>query len=1076
MQRLWTVGIGVASAVYVAAQPAPPQRKQVDLHTTIALTQAYLYGTTGVTANADQASPAADVLMIVSASRWDAVRSRLTARGMTVQFDDPRSGYIRATVSLRDVHLLFEWPEIDAVRVDGLAGYDTRLQTQDLASLGFSGSNEGSSAPTSDIPKPAARPPLTRAIARASPVNSDQEMGVTEFRAANPSFDGRGVGIGVVESTWIPLDHPAFASARALDGTPRRKALRYLDFPGARREGVSAPWSDWFECSSAVCDVHGRLLRLPVTGRYRIADLTLFGRDLGNGRQGSVRYVAIQDETSERISLDSNGDFDFSGERPLSDFNRADWSTQSIVPLKSPTGEPLRAVVTVDASGQFVRLHPFTASHATMTSSVAAGSDDDDNLAMGVAPNASLVFVESGPRARLLSHAIEGAITLARDVDVDVLYLALVIQTPLGTIDSFDAMVFDRISDAYDKPVLISAGNYMVPLANSPSPSGRAVMAVGQYASSRTTEALFGVTRPEVAEYGSTVGPAFDGSSRPDFLAASKRVAAAPCDPRQTNTSQTQFAFPPCYSISGGTSAAAPSAAGAVALLLSAAKQRRLKPSAREIHDALIASASLIPGIPPHMQGAGLINVPRAWEQLQRPASSPLLEVEGELRHRFVDLLGFARPRGLLWVARSDRAEDMTVTVRGKPNDRVGRVAIRSDGSLAISVLADVSLSQSGVTRVPVRITPPSAGQVASAWLTFSDPSSHTTLGRALATAARPVPLTAPRYEHSWSDIVEFGTHVGTLVDVPSGATGLLVESDLRQGDGVPIVANTWSLPQLPRSYWSGGPFFSTTYRSSPGQHAGVFLDPAAGGWGVLSLDTSMIHAPLWSRPPDRVSMGVRVIAFRTECRRLEQSTTGSPNHIRVAVNDVYAKSLDGGVLAAPAIAQINQLTLHDEFERAPVTIDARPGTAAFRIDARPHGGVNIMLQLFDCTSGHCLSVIQSAPGEQSPALTIREPQAGTWKAFAAPIRPLYDSMTVDVAVTQVLTKDLTPLAGVESEIFEGEIPNRPGTSGIALFRTDARAATNKAGWGVVSMCLVPAQPAKLGSNSPRPSGHFLLQ
>ena len=268
-------------AVYVVAQPAPQRRRQVDLHTAIALTQAHLYGTTGVTAKANRMSPSADVLMMVSTSRWDVVRARLEAHGMTVRFDDPRSGYMRATVSIPDVHLLFEWPEIDAVRVDGLAGYDTRLQPQDLASLGFSGSGEAASAPSAPVPEPPARPPLTRAIARASPVNSDQEMGVTEFRAAHPTFDGRGVGIGVVESTWIPLDHPAFGSARALDGTPRRKVLRYLDYPNARREGFSAPWSERFDCKSTVCEVQGRLVRLPATGWYRLADrqCTSFVRD-----------------------------------------------------------------------------------------------------------------------------------------------------------------------------------------------------------------------------------------------------------------------------------------------------------------------------------------------------------------------------------------------------------------------------------------------------------------------------------------------------------------------------------------------------------------------------------------------------------------------------------------------------------------------------------------------------------------------------------------------------------------------------------------------------------------------------
>jgi hypothetical protein len=345
-----------------------------------------------------------------------------------------------------------------------------------------------------------------------------------------------------------------------------------------------------------------------------------------------------------------------------------------------------------------------------------------------------------------------------------------------------------------------------------------------------------------------------------------------------------------------------------------------------------------------------------------------------------------------------------------------------------------------------------------------------------LATGARPAPLSAPDFGYHWIDDVEFGTHEDTLVHVPSGATGLLVESDLRQGDAVPIVANVWSLPLLPRSYWSGGQFFSTTYRSSRGRHAAVLLDPAAGDWGVLSLDTSMIHADVWSRSkpaPDRVSMGIRLTAFRTDCQLVNQPT---PNHVRVAVKDVFAKPVDGGVVAAPALVQTSQLTLRDEFERRPVRIDVKPASRLFRVAARRDGSVDIMLQLFDCTSGHCLSVIQSAPGEESPALTIREPHAGIWTVFAVPLRPLYDPMSVDIIVTQVLTDNLTPLTLAEPDIFDGEIPNRSDTDGIVLFRTDARAAMNKEGWGAVSMCLLPAEPSKFGSDSQGSSRGFFLQ
>ena len=232
--------------------------------------QAHLCGTSGVHENQSD-----DALGrcpgTIGEARWVASDPGSRCfREAVIRFEDRPSRYLRATVSFSDVHLLFEWPEDRCRTSRRLAGYDSRLLQQDLESLGFVPARETSSVrtpPAPTLPTPSARPILTRAVSRAYPINTDQDMGVTEFRRANPSFDGRGVGIGVLESTWIPVDHPAFASARALDGMPRRKILRYLEYPGVRRESGSAPMSEWFDCKSAVCEAQRRVLKLPAAGR-----------------------------------------------------------------------------------------------------------------------------------------------------------------------------------------------------------------------------------------------------------------------------------------------------------------------------------------------------------------------------------------------------------------------------------------------------------------------------------------------------------------------------------------------------------------------------------------------------------------------------------------------------------------------------------------------------------------------------------------------------------------------------------------------------------------------------------------
>ena len=59
-------------------------------------------------------------------------------------------------------------------------------------------------------------------------------------------------------------------------------------------------------------------------------------------------------------------------------------------------------------------------------------------------------------------------------------------------------------------------------------------------------------------------------------------------------------------------------AAGAVALLISAAKQSGVPYDAERLAWALKTSARYLPDIGAHEQGNGLINVPAAWEALKR--------------------------------------------------------------------------------------------------------------------------------------------------------------------------------------------------------------------------------------------------------------------------------------------------------------------------------------------------------------------------------------------------------------------------------------------------------------------------
>ena len=86
------------------------------------------------------------------------------------------------------------------------------------------------------------------------------------------------------------------------------------------------------------------------------------------------------------------------------------------------------------------------------------------------------------------------------------------------------------------------------------------------------------------------------------------------------------FKLPVGYCIGGGTSCAAPTAAGAVALLISAARQNKIPHDAVRIHKALTSSARYLQNIAAHKQGAGLIQVADAWKMLKSmpPEEKPI--------------------------------------------------------------------------------------------------------------------------------------------------------------------------------------------------------------------------------------------------------------------------------------------------------------------------------------------------------------------------------------------------------------------------------------------------------------------
>ena len=159
------------------------------------------------------------------------VAAGITSLGGKVQYRDDQLDYIRATVPAGKVEA--------AAALKGVQGFevDAVIPMPDPRP-------DGATVPTPQPPPGAATP-------RNNPYMPVGDTGAAAFTAAHPTWDGRGVTVGVLDS-GITLDHPALATTTV--GTP--KIIDWVTY--------TDPFTDddptWVPVTSAVTgpDLHGR--------------------------------------------------------------------------------------------------------------------------------------------------------------------------------------------------------------------------------------------------------------------------------------------------------------------------------------------------------------------------------------------------------------------------------------------------------------------------------------------------------------------------------------------------------------------------------------------------------------------------------------------------------------------------------------------------------------------------------------------------------------------------------------------------------------------------------------------------
>ena len=467
-------------------------------------------------------------------------------------------------------------------------------------------------APADATPERAqpALPPPVAFMAGLMPLKS---TGVDQFRAKHPTYDGRGVLIGILDTGVDPGVDGLITTS-----TGASKIVELRDFSDEGRVALSAvvPSGDGTvsvggrklsgagrigRLTSATTWYAGQLAELPL-GKPPAADLN------GNGTNTDVFPVIVAKAPDGWVAfLDSNLNGSFEDEMPLHDYRQG----RETIALGA---KPITLAANFDETAGVPKLDLIfdNGGHGTHVAGIAAGHNLFNVAGFdGVAPGAQLLGLKIANSARggisvngSMQRAMEYAARYAEQRN-----LPLVLNLSFGVGNEVEGRaVIDSIVDAFlvAHPAVvftISAGNDGPGLSTVGFPgSADLALSIGAVFPGAFARPAQAGTPPalDVLGWWSSRGGEL---AKPDLVTPGVAFSAVP----RWDTGNE---------IKGGTSMAAPHAAGLAACLISAMLQEGRKVSAAEVAQALRASAVPFAGATAIDEGAGVPHLDAAYRWL----------------------------------------------------------------------------------------------------------------------------------------------------------------------------------------------------------------------------------------------------------------------------------------------------------------------------------------------------------------------------------------------------------------------------------------------------------------------------
>lgn len=948
-------------------------------------------------------------------------------------------GYVRATVPTATAEATLK----AAQKLSSVYGIDLKqeIKLDDPTPAGDRAVGASTQA-TGSYPAPGSSTPAK------NPYNPSFETGAVDFVAQNPKADGRGITIGVLDS-GVDVGHPALQKTT----TGERKIVDWV----TATDPVSDGDRTWLRMSASVAGptftIGGRTYTAP-EGAYKIqlfSESATRGGDMAGdlNRDGDTTdvWAVLYDAVSNTTRVDLNNDADFTNDavmKPYKDGHQVGYfgtdNPATDVVERIPFVVETRKNVVYNAAGDkadYVNIGVIEGSHGTHVAGITAANSLFGGKMNGAAPGAKVVSSRACTWSGGCTNIAltEGMIDLVVNRGVDIVNMSIGGLPPLNDGNNARAELYKRLIDTYGVQLVISAGNEG-PGLNTIGDPGLAdhVISVGASISKETWAANYGsnVSKKYAMLPFSSRGPREDGGFAPILTAPGASINTTQTWQAGGPVKEAGYSLPAGYSMLQGTSMSSPQAAGAAALLLSAAKQKNIELPPADLRTALTSTATHIKGVPAHAQGAGLMNILGAWNSIKAGATAHEYSVKAPVDTAIDFALktpGFGtglydREGGLK--AGQSKTYDVTVTRTTGPDRNVAHSLSwkNNDGTFSLAGSSTVRLPLGKPVTVKVKARPGTAG-VHSAILKVNDSKTVGVDHQILATVVVAKQLSAPGFSYTASDSVQRNDHKSYFVNVPEGAKTLEVAlSALRSGSQTRFI----SIHPYGVAVEDSSTIFCYPNYESPSNtcrpDVRSYQDPQPGVWEIEV--ESRRTSPLLDNPY-KLDVSLLGASFDPAVQTIAEAKIGTPAAVNWTVTNNAGDlegTLKGGSLGSAKVERPSIAT--GETYETTVTIGEGVEKLDFAIGGTSDANADIDLYVYNGDTE--VGASTTAGSEESVSLV--KPAAGTYTVvvdgYAVPAgtteydyrdvyyAPSLGAITVDESKTVSLANGASAQLGAE--------------------------------------------------------------